>query len=218
MTGGEGEVTRDEKGLEPRTKTLLRFLFPAPDVPPLYAFVSASLTDAVVVTAPDLLRNAVLLKTDATSSTFVEGCTIDIAQLVRAIVAQQDVDAIQKVGSAGADGLEVVLAKIHHLLEIDGSDLGVPLPGDLGVEESSSLDEIRAGLGDVEPPCLGETALTAVRDQSAPAAELAQGREAQDVADKGDVDGSAVLANALDRLQMALGMKLAIKRTHGLQA
>ncbi len=118
------------------------------------------------------------------------------------------------MGGASADGLQVMLTVGDHLLVIDGRDLWIPKASDLSVEKGGGLDQVGAGLGDMQATGLGLAALGAKGDHATPAAKVAQGREAQDVADEGDVDGGAVLADALKGLEMALRMQLPVKRPY----
>ena len=133
------------------------------------------------------------------------------------MLTQDDIDSVQQMGGTRTDGLQMMLTQFHHLLVVDGCDLGVPKSGHLSVEEGSGLDQVRASLGDVQALGLGIAALAAERDQATPTPEIAQGRKAQDIADEGDEDGCTVLPDALKRFQVALRMKLTVERTHGFE-
>jgi hypothetical protein len=92
-----------------------------------------------------------------------------------------------------------MFAQFDHLLVVDDRDLGVPKPGYLSVEEGRGLDQVRASLGDVQALGLGVTALAAERDEAAPTPKIAQGRKAQNIADKGDEDGCTDGAELTER-------------------
>ena len=139
------------------------------------------------------MRRAVCLSTGVPSS---------ILQFVRTVIAQHSVDPGQQVGSTGADGLEMMLAVLHHLPVVDGCDLGVPLTSNAGIEKCSGLDQVGTGLGHAQASGLGIATLTAERDQARPAEEVTQGRETLDVTDEGDVYGGTVLAYPAECLQV----------------
>jgi hypothetical protein len=59
------------------------------------------------------------------------------------------------------------------------------------------------------------TTLAAVRNHAVPATEVARGGKAINVAYVTGVNGPAKLSNAIQRLQVAGGMELAIERADG---
>jgi hypothetical protein len=108
-------------------------LLAASEVAALYSFLLAGFAHAVVTPTPVFFGDVETLLADATGSAVVNGSAIDVAQLVGAILFQDDIDAIQQVGGTSTDGLQVMLAALHYLSVVDGGDLGIPAAGDLGI-------------------------------------------------------------------------------------
>jgi hypothetical protein len=116
------------------------------------------------------------------------------------------------MSSAGADSLKEVFAFVDHLVVVNGSDLRVVGACDLGVEESSAFEEIRASLGNRKAAGTSLTGLVAGGDEARPGEEVVDRGETLDVADEGDEDSGAVLGDAGDGFEVTERMKLSIER------
>lgn len=115
-------------------------LLAASEVAALYPCLLTGFARAVVIPTSDLVEDVKTLLADAAGGALVNGGAIDIAQLVGAILFQNDVDAIQQVGGTSTDRLQVMFAALHHMDVVDGGNLGIPAAGDLGVQEGGGLD------------------------------------------------------------------------------
>gem|GEM_PF-4461808 len=140
----------------------------------LGTFLGAGAALADIVTLTDFVRDVVTGHKDGAGLTPGDGLAIYVPQFIRTVFFEDDVDAVEEVSGTGADGLRVMSASFDHLLVVDGGDLRVVEPGDIGIHKSCGLDKIGASLRDMEASCLRLSALAAERDHPAPAAEVVE--------------------------------------------
>jgi hypothetical protein len=82
-----------------------------------------------------------------------DGGAVEVSGLVRAVVAHEGVDAVGEVGGDGTEGVVVVPAALDHEALVEGGEVGVVLPGDVGGEVERPAEQGGAGFAERPRRC-----------------------------------------------------------------
>ena len=176
----------------------------------LHASFGSLLASPTIVACAHLLGHGVTLGDDGPGLFSSDRRTVDIAQFVGSIFLENHVYTIQEMSGAGTDCLRVMLAPVHHLIVVDDGDLWIESTSDVGIEKAVLLDQTGARLGNVEPFAFSVTALTAIRDQAVPAAEVTDTGKTSGATDEASVDRTPLFANTEKGFDVPTGMQLKI--------
>jgi hypothetical protein len=166
----------------------------------------------LVVALPNLIWDPEVGQTQVAGSSFVNGLTIEIAELVGTLLFENGKDAAGQVGSTGTDSMMMMLAMVDHLVVIDSRQLHISEPADMSVEIEGGFDEIGTGFGQGEALGFAFTTLVGGRNDATPLTECGHRVKTVDSLDEGNVGGGTGQSNAGDTLQVTLRMQPTVER------